>query len=422
VRHRARSRHIAQRNRMKLLLSAYACEPGLGSEPGVGWNWVHQAARHGEVWVLTRTSNQEAIEDHQRTHPQPNIHFEYLDLPDWARFWKKGRKGIHTYYYLWQTMAARRARKLHKSIGFDWVQHVTFVNSWMPSFIWTSGAPFIWGPIGTNPYVPETFQEGWTTAERAENQLRRAITWSAPRIRPDLIATAEQAQHIICGSKYVQGLLPERFRSKSSVIWQNGILESEIIQTEPPSREPDAPLRVITVGRLIAVKGMDRVLQGFAAANLGDGATLTVVGDGPWKDRLNVLADELSITHQTRFTGTLSRDQVLDELRTSHVLLFPSFEGAGMVVMEAMASGLPVVCLDVGGPGEYVTHETGIKVPVTNPSQVRDELGAALRSLADDEDTRKRLSDGALVRAREEFLWRHRGDALKSLYGNINGA
>jgi glycosyltransferase involved in cell wall biosynthesis len=406
---------------MKLLLSAYACEPGMGSEPGVGWNWVHQAARHGEVWVLTRTSNRATIEDHQGTHPQPNIHFEYLDLPDWARFWKKGRQGIHTYYYLWQTMAASRARKLHKSIGFDCVQHVTFVNSWMPSFVWTSGAPFIWGPIGTNPTVPEAFLERWTPTERAENQLRRAITWSAPRIRPDVMATAEHAQHIVCGSQYVQGLLPERFRTKSSVIWQNGIHESEIVHASTTSRDPNTPLRVIAVGRLIAIKGMDRVLQGFAAADLADGATLTVVGDGPWKERLDGLANELSIEDQTRFTGTLPRDQVLDELRTSDVLLFPSFEGAGMVVMEAMASGLPVVCLDAGGPGEYVTQETGIKVPVISPSQVVDDLGAALRTLAHDEDARKRLSDAALVRAQQAFLWRHRGDALKTLYDNIKG-
>ena len=49
---------------MKLLISAYACEPGLGSEPGAGWNCVRQAARFHEVWVLTRENNREPIENH----------------------------------------------------------------------------------------------------------------------------------------------------------------------------------------------------------------------------------------------------------------------------------------------------------------------------------------------------------------------
>ena len=87
---------------MKLLISAYACEPGLGSEPGVGWNCVRQAARFHEVWVLTRKNNREPIENALKTVPLENVHFAYFDLPRWARFWKRGTRGLHLYYYLWQ--------------------------------------------------------------------------------------------------------------------------------------------------------------------------------------------------------------------------------------------------------------------------------------------------------------------------------
>ncbi|MGA8406839.1 MAG: hypothetical protein WB680_06635, partial [Candidatus Acidiferrales bacterium] len=120
---------------LKILISAYACEPGKGSEPGVGWNNVEQAARFHNVWVMTRSNNRALIEEALAAQPMPNVHWIYLDLPRWARFWKKGQRGIHLYYSLWQILAYRKARKLHRDVGFDLAHHVTFVNYWLPTFL-----------------------------------------------------------------------------------------------------------------------------------------------------------------------------------------------------------------------------------------------------------------------------------------------
>jgi hypothetical protein len=76
-----------------VLLSAYACEPGKGSEPGIGWNLARHLAEHHEVWVLTRTNNRPAIEAELARNPVPGLHFVYHDLPPWARFWKRGQRG-----------------------------------------------------------------------------------------------------------------------------------------------------------------------------------------------------------------------------------------------------------------------------------------------------------------------------------------
>ncbi|MGB8801257.1 MAG: hypothetical protein WCC97_11250, partial [Candidatus Acidiferrales bacterium] len=62
---------------LKILLSAYACEPDKGSEPGVGWNHVKQAARFHDVWVLTRSNNRASIERALATEPMPNVHWIY---------------------------------------------------------------------------------------------------------------------------------------------------------------------------------------------------------------------------------------------------------------------------------------------------------------------------------------------------------
>ena len=90
--------------KLKLLISAYACEPGKGSEPGVGWRWALETAALGhDVWVLTRSNNEPAIA-HQLAvlgHPS-NLHFLYYDLPPSLRWWKRGGLTVHLYYLLWQ--------------------------------------------------------------------------------------------------------------------------------------------------------------------------------------------------------------------------------------------------------------------------------------------------------------------------------
>ncbi len=112
----------------KILLSAYASEPGKGSEPAVGWNWAAAMSRLHEVWVITRANNQAAIE--ASDEPWVNqVHWVYYDLPGWLRRWKKGSRGVQLYYWLWQIGAFFTARRLHRQVRLELVHHVTF---WQP--------------------------------------------------------------------------------------------------------------------------------------------------------------------------------------------------------------------------------------------------------------------------------------------------
>src|SRR5271157_3778471 len=121
--------------RLKVLLSAYACEPGQGSEPGVGWNWAHEMSRWHDVWVLTRANNRPTIEQTPAPVGEHRVRWVYFDLPRWARFWKRGSRGIQAYYWLWQLAAWRVGARLHREVGFDLFHHVTFGKYWVPSYL-----------------------------------------------------------------------------------------------------------------------------------------------------------------------------------------------------------------------------------------------------------------------------------------------
>ena len=104
---------------LKVLMSAYCCEPNLGSEEGVGWNTVCQVARRHQVWVLIGTDEREAVEHYLEHNPMPNVHWVFVDVPKWlTRPWKKGERGRRFHYMLWQYWAYLEGKR---SARANWV-------------------------------------------------------------------------------------------------------------------------------------------------------------------------------------------------------------------------------------------------------------------------------------------------------------
>ncbi len=172
---------------MKILASAYACDPHVGSEPGIGWNWVRQIARQHDCWLITRENNVEAIEERAREEGLDGLHVVGFDLPAWMRFWKHGSRGAVPYFYLWQLGLVPLARRLDREHDIDVVHHLTFASSWIPSGLSWVGKPFVWGPVGQHPVVPERFileqDRRLRLAERGRQLARTVLAKADPFMR-----------------------------------------------------------------------------------------------------------------------------------------------------------------------------------------------------------------------------------------------
>lgn len=377
--------------KLKVLISAYACEPHKGSEPGVGWNWVKQIAKFAEAWVITRANNKEVIEEELRRNPDPNLHFIYVDLPKWMRFWKKGQRGVHLYYFLWQLASYIQASKLIKEVKVDLAHHITFVNDWLPPLVSLLPLRFIWGPVGSNKPIPRSYLINFEyyLKDRTKHYLRKAIRL----LNPLLTFTLIRSRKVILILKEQLKLSPFNFISGNRFIIQQANAV-DIPKTGLTNIKGNSDLIIFSAGSLIPIKGFHLSLLAFADLyNKKKDIKLIISGDGSLSRYLQSLANDLKIKNRTVFTGNVERAKILQLMQDSDIFLFPSFEGGGMVVLEAMAAGIPVVCLDYGGPGEMVTDECGIKVKPVNPEQTVKELADALLKLANDPELRKKMGE-----------------------------
>jgi hypothetical protein len=142
----------------KVLLSVYDCGPNKGSEAGGGWNWAINLARMGyEVHCLTLTINSLDIEK----EPKPdNLIFHYTELPlKVQNIYRISEGALYLHYILWQWVAYLKAKRLHKKLNFDVVQHISWGSMQMGSFLYRLDAPFIFGPAGGGQEAPGAFKK-----------------------------------------------------------------------------------------------------------------------------------------------------------------------------------------------------------------------------------------------------------------------
>jgi glycosyltransferase involved in cell wall biosynthesis len=375
---------------MKVLMNAYACEPGRGSEGGVGWNWAVASARRHEVWVLTRANNRSPIEAGlAKLDPEirERLHFEYVDLPDAARFWKRGGLGIRVYYYVWQVLARQRALALRRNEGFDVVHHTTLANVWLPSLVVFPNTPFVLGPVSGGQRVPVQLYPtlgGRATALELLLLLARLLS----RLNPLVRAGWRRASVIVVNNLETIETIPRGYRERV-VIRSNAVVEMPLTALSPGegngsvSTASGTPRFVAAcVGRLSPFKGVALAVEGLAYAPAWE---LLIIGDGSERRSLERLARQRGVSDRVTFVPSLGQEELWQTMRTCRALVLPTLkEGASFVAAEAQALGVPVVALARGGPAVLgLFPETSFHfVEVGRREQTVRRIAAALEAIA----------------------------------------
>lgn len=404
--------------RLKILISAYACSPYKGSEPGVGWGFVAELARHHDLWVIVEEEEFRVdIERFLDKHPtfSGSVHFFFLRKYRNRLLRKIWPPSYYWYYRRWHRDAYQLARQLHRQVGFDLTHQLTMVGFREPGYLWQLDLPFVWGPIGGMGYFPWRFFPvvGGKGACYYLGYNLMNFFHSHFLTRPREAARAAANGLLVATPENQAGALAH-WGCRSTIVSEAGL--PDVVAETIPQRQDNAPLQLVWTGLHIYRKALDLALSALNLVPQSVDWELHILGKGERTDDWNNQAKSLRINDRCFFYGWLERHKALDIMGNSHVMLITSLRDlTSTVTIEALALGLPIICLDHCGFAHVVNDSCGIKVPVTTPKEVVKGIAAAIEQLALNEEIRRRLAEGALTRARD-FSWERKAKVVNRIY------
>lgn len=391
---------------MRVLVAAFACAPNVGSEPGVAWRWIAELARTNSVTVITDITRKAQIEASQQMFANP-INFRYVRSRVFQRVALSSRTA-HLIYYFWNISAAFEARRLHRSQPFDLAIHCTYGVFRNPSFLGLIVPKFIFGPVGGGEDVSWRLKRSLPLRDQVA-ELARAVANFVARFDPFLWLTCASAYRILTKTEETKRALPLPFRGRAMVRGEIGVDVRE--RTMPPARPSTEPLRVLFVGRLVGWKGCHLAVRAVALARAkGAKIHLTVVGRGRCEQWLRQLATKIDLA-DTTWIPHIPQEHLWRTYQQTHCFLFPSLhDSSGNVVLEAQSFGLPVVCLDAGGPPTLVSKRSAVIVETKDLTECAlvEQLATALCGLESSESMRYQMGLAALEHVAEHMSWRTR--------------
>lgn len=399
-------------NKLKIFISAYACEPGLGSEIGVGWHWVLEMSKYFDLWVLTRESNRHTIEPWIAEHTEfSDIHFLYFDLPKWARFWKKGLRGVRTYYNIWQFCTNRIVKRTMIDNRIKIFHHLTYGNALWKVSSYGQRQFFIWGPIGGLETIPKEYSKHYDRKSQIIESIRR-LTVSLSKVNTGLRKRCAKADLILAKTEITRSLIPQKYAAKAILFTD---VAADISNINTPAIKDNEFTEFITVGRLDAWRGFDLVIEALAKASKNNRQIhLTIVGNGPDKRRLELLIKKYGLDKLVTLTGKVPMDTYKQLMERADAVINAALkEGAVTVSFDCMAMGKPLICLDTTGYTRYFTNEYAILIPQSGRETVISDLSKAILRLANKSE-RTDLGDKARI-ASDKFTWEHHGKEIRDI-------
>lgn len=406
----------------KTLLSAFACDPNMGSEPYVGWNWLLQTLHASNRNVILLTRRMHATPVLQGLPAEFRDRVEIMDFDLWGASQLDHRhRRMKAYYVLWQAAAfflvmARQLAKLDIAV----IHQCTYNVADMPGFLWAiPGSRFIWGPIGGGQVPPNWADRIY--ARHWPRELRRAKMKQLIRWNPLVILASLKASRILVANEDTLAVLPRLSRKKAIKTLETAISTPAIADTKVPSERKS----ILWVGQLEPRKALQILIDAVAlikAENhkLYHTLDIKVIGTGPDESELKNLCTQRNVADAFCFTGAIPYSDVQDAYRSADIFAFTSVQDtSGNVVLEALANGVPCIALNHQGAREILSHGGGILLDVGSYEEAVKGFSGAISRMAQDRKLMHTMSLQAIKNIGENFLWKHKTPLLSEIHVEI---
>jgi len=399
-------------SKLRIVLLAPDLHPDSCSTALVGYSHSEALARLHAVTLVTRRRNAEAVRRRRAPfHAIEAISLPWLDrINDWSfrRIFRNSytSQALTAFNYpfslAFEWCAWRHMRTRIMAGEFDVILRLMPITAVLPSpfafFLRRGPIPFVVGPV--NGGLP--WPKGFPQAKREKEWISKLR--NCYRLLPFARSTYRYSSAIIAGSSHTYSEFAA-YREKLFFVPENGVSRF-LLGSARPSARREGKLELIFVGGLVPIKGCDLALRAAASLLRRGLARFTIVGDGPERARLELLARSLGIEEAVLFRGMLPHSEAMKCMREGDVFVFPSIRdfGAG-VVFEALAMGVVPIVVDFGGPGDIVHSEVGYKVALTNESDVVGQMEKILSELDSNRTLLDKLRQQGMRYARECLSW-----------------
>lgn len=406
--------------RAKILISAYACEPGKGSEPGVGWNWVKEISKYYDIWLLTCEDDSTA---NLRAYIVKNPQYTNIKIIGIVRRRFGEKIWGHFYYltyYLWQRKAYKEAVVLNKEIKFDAVHQLNMIGFREPGFLWKLNLPTLWGPVGGHNLFPWKYIYSMGLRGGIRHLVRNILNILQMNLS-HRVKMAMRASNIIISATSADQQKILMIHKRNSILLHETGCERSTFKIIPRIFKNKRKLNIVWSGQFQEGKALNIALKTLHIIEKRSPGSveMQILGTGPLLKNWRALAKTLEIEHLLYWHGHLPLNEALEIMGSADILFFTSLaEATSTVVMEALQNGLPVLCHDTCGFGDVIDSTCGIKIPVISLGKSILYFSTEIFNIINNPEIINILSRGAIQKSKF-YLWDIKGNKIKNIYGEL---
>lgn len=395
---------------MKILLSAFHCNPRRGSELSTGWNWAAALAELGhDVTVLTCSEFRDDI----FAESPVNIDFRFLDYPASSLRRFSGALGMYETYLRWQDAALSHIQADGRQ--YDVAHHVTWGGLHLGSQLWKLPTPLVYGPVGGGQTAPAGYRRYFGRAWPAE-MVRTVSTGRMLKLNSRCRQTVQNSAVTLVNNS-ATAVAATRLGAKDiRYMMADGLAPSWIGAAHA---QPTGTPVVLFIGRLIPRKAPTLAVEAFAELRRKIPAHLIIAGDGPLRGKVLETIERFGLTDDVELLGAVPFGDVKSLYDSASVLLFPSLrESFGAPFLEALGRGLPTVALDYSGIGDADVGRAAVKVALpSKPEDLPSHLASAMHTVLGDGEWQSRSAAG--IKWASDWIWPVKAAAATQLYQEI---
>lgn len=390
---------------MRILISAFACNPKIGTEPGNGWSYVMAATeRFEQVTVVTDMYNKKDIEEELSKSSISNLDVHYIAAP-------LNNKGhfIRIRYVLWQNNFVKYVTNSMKQQEYDYVHHVSWATCILPTKLHKLDIPIIVGPVGGGERLPD-INLPMSLMDKLTEYIR-IVLQNIAKFIPDNRKTWEKARLILVTTEDTFKIIPAKYHYKTRIMQTIGVHESNVRLNYDKKKSNDR-FSVVICGRLIYWKGIDIAIEAVKQLiNRGSNVELHIAGVGRLEERFRKSVS--GYENRIFLHGRIPHDQMNELYDQADVLLNCSLHDSGcFVILEAMCRRLPVICINTGGPKSITSEECAFRIEPKSYDKLINEIAETIDYARVHPEECSFKAEKALERIQTKFLYKTKYDQI----------